>query len=126
MRRKREAGFTLVEVVIAMAILAAIVVPVCSSLLLSLRMNAKAEAVLQARLAVSSAVETLMAEGISSDSIADVEGKYPVEVTEDDKTTYYDVVVESKDKLVSVSTAIRAADSEPSTDPLTGGEEGTE
>ena len=64
MKNKQEGGFSLIEVVLAMVILALIVVPTCTSLVLSFRVNAKAEALLQAQLAVSSAVEELMAQGI--------------------------------------------------------------
>lgn len=64
MKNKQDGGFSLIEVVLAMVILALIVVPTCSSLVLSFRVNAKTEALLQAQLAVSSAVEELMAKGI--------------------------------------------------------------
>lgn len=64
MKNKQEDGFSLIEVVLAMVILALIVVPTCTSLVLSFRVNAKADAMLQAQLAVSSAVEELMAQGI--------------------------------------------------------------
>ena len=64
MKNKQEGGFSLIEVVLAMVILALIVVPTCTSLVLSFRVNAKADAMLQAQLAVSSAVEELMAQGI--------------------------------------------------------------
>lgn len=65
MKNKQDGGFSLIEVVLAMVILALIVVPTCSSLVLSYRVNAKADAMLQAQLAVSSAVEKLMADGIN-------------------------------------------------------------
>lgn len=64
MKNKHDAGFSLIEVLVAIVILAAIVVPTCSSLVISHRMNAKTEQLMQAQLDVSSAVETLMAEGI--------------------------------------------------------------
>lgn len=67
MKQKNDAGFSLIEVLVAITLLAAIVVPTCSSLIMSFRMNAKTEKMLQAQLAVSSAVETLMAEGIPND-----------------------------------------------------------
>ena len=65
MKQKQDGGFSLIEVVLAMVILALIVVPTCTSLVLSFRVNAKADAMLQAQLAVSSAVEKLMATGIN-------------------------------------------------------------
>lgn len=67
MDNKHNAGFSLIEVLVAIVILAAIVVPTCSSLVISHRMNAKTEQLMQAQLDVSSAVETLMAEGIKAE-----------------------------------------------------------
>lgn len=69
MNNKHNAGFSLIEVLVAIVILAAIVVPTCSSLVLSHRMNAKTEELMQAQLDVSSAVETLMAEGIDAENV---------------------------------------------------------
>lgn len=69
MKEKNNGGFSLVEVLLAMMILAAIVIPVCSGILLSVRMDTRANDVLQARVAVSSAVETLMAEGIPASKL---------------------------------------------------------
>ena len=60
-------GFTLVEVVAAIAILGMFFAAACSSLVLGLRLNAKSDVMLQEQLTVSTAVETLMAEGISTD-----------------------------------------------------------
>ncbi len=67
MKTKNDQGFSLIEVLVAIVILAAFVVPTCSALVLSARMNAKAQALMQAQLDVSSAVETLMAKGIHTD-----------------------------------------------------------
>ena len=78
MQEKNNGGFSLVEVLLAMMILAAIVIPVCSGILLSVRMDARANDVLQARVAVSSAVETLMAQGITHAS-----NQYDVERNEE-------------------------------------------
>lgn len=64
MKQKNNQGFSLIEVLVAIVILAAFVVPTCSALVLSARMNAKTQALMQAQLDVSSAVETLMARGI--------------------------------------------------------------
>ena len=77
--KKNNEGFSLVEVLLAMVLLAAIVIPTCTSLVLSFRMNAKAEALMQAQLAVSSAVETLMAEGIRPENIGQ-DGVYTLKV----------------------------------------------
>jgi prepilin-type N-terminal cleavage/methylation domain-containing protein len=74
-KNKQEGGFSLIEVVLAMVILALIVVPTCTSLVLSFRVNAKADAMMQAQLAVSSAVEQLMAVGIDKDRANDAIAK---------------------------------------------------
>lgn len=112
MKPKHNAGFSLIDVLVAIALLGILVVPTCTSLLLSVRMNHRAEEILQAQLAVSSTVETLMAEGI--DPWVGLTDKYPdviVNWTEDEETkedTYYIVVVTSKTvPSVSVTTYIR-------------------
>lgn len=78
--KKGNAGATLIEIVVSMAILGALVIPTCSSMVLAFRVNAKADAVMQAQLAVSSAVETLMAEGIDYDRVKQTQ-KTNTEVT---------------------------------------------
>ena len=110
MKGKNNGGFSLVEILVAMAILASVVIPVCSSMVLSVRVNGKAEAMMKARLAVSSAVETLMAEGAEKEK--NYESDFPgvkITVTDADETYYYNVVVEDEAKLVTVTTVIRAA-----------------
>lgn len=62
--KRNNAGSTLVEIVVATAIMGILVGAVCTSLLFGLRLNEKIDAQLNAQLAVSSVVETLMAEGI--------------------------------------------------------------
>jgi len=131
MKNKQDGGFSLIEVVLAMVILALIVVPTCSSLVLSFRVNAKAEALLQAQLAVSSAVEELMAKGIvdqkaeeaitnqhlydivpsnednpETDLFSDVK----IAVTQD--VDCYKVDVTDNNDLVTVTTYIRGGGSE--------------
>lgn len=121
MKNKQDGGFSLIEVVLAMVILALIVVPTCTSLVLSFRVNAKAEALLQAQLAVSSAVEELMAKGITDDYVASL----TAETGEDGLTYYYSsqfadlrfeltdegdcysLTVMDREELVSVDTDIR-------------------
>ena len=123
MKKRHNGGFSLVEVLVAIVILAIIVVPACSSMVLSARMNAKSEAILQARLAVSSTLETLMAEGITGASgTYDVVGdndRFPgvtvmtAKVSEED--AYYTVKVfdglTEEQSLVSITTKIRAVPS---------------
>lgn len=65
MKHKHNAGYSLVETVVAIAILAIIVTPISTGMVLAFKMNAKTEQIMQAELAVSSAVETLMAEGVT-------------------------------------------------------------
>ena len=59
----RTDGFSLVEVVVAITILGFIAVPMLSGLLKSYQLNLRSDERMQAQLAVSSAVETIMAEG---------------------------------------------------------------
>ncbi len=61
--KERTAGFSLLEVVVAIAIIGLIYAPICSSLILAGRINAHSQAVMEAHLNVRTAVETLMKEG---------------------------------------------------------------
>ena len=70
-KHNSTAGFSLIEVLVAITILGLVVVPIGSSLVLSFRLNARSEQMLQAQLAVSSAVETIMAEGVDKSLTAD-------------------------------------------------------
>lgn len=116
MKKKHNEGFSLVEVLVAMAILAMIVIPTCSGIVMAFRMNAKSEELMQAQLAVSSAVETLMAEGIPKDISEETEN-YEAERFSDvsimiipvSGKPYYTVEVTSNlDSDVKVTTSIRA------------------
>ena len=117
MKGKRNGGFSLVEVVVAMAILGAIVLPVCGSMILAVKVNVKTEKLLKARIAVSSAVETLMAEGIqpgAANAYADRFENITISVTDaDSRKPYYNVYVTYTDDegytLEPVETCIRAA-----------------
>ena len=117
---KRNGGFSLIETLISIVILGAMVVPTCTALVMSIRLNDKTEKMLQAQLAVSSAVETLMAEGMTgvtkngdafvyTDNFDDV----TVTVTNGELGVYYDVTVTDDQPdgqaLVTVTTTIRAA-----------------
>ena len=97
MKNKHDGGFSLIEVVLAMVILALSVVPTCSSLVLSYRVNAKADAMLQAQLAVSSAVEQLMAKKINDTMAAKV-------LTSENDTTYDHVLLDENDNAIVVDT----------------------
>ena len=63
---KERCGAALLEVLISIAMLGLLMVPISSGILLSLHINEKSDDIMQARLAVSSAVETIMATGIES------------------------------------------------------------
>ena len=125
MKPKNNAGFSLIDVLVAIVLLGILVVPTCTSLLFSVRMNERAEEMLQAQLAVSSTVETLMAEGIDPgktytfpDVDVDVLGK-----EETGEETFYKVTVTSTEiASVSVTTFIRHDISVPyATTPPAGG-----
>lgn len=64
-RHNRTAGFSLIEVVVGIAVLGLVTVPICASLVLSVRLNAHAQALMNARLQTAGVVETLLAEGIN-------------------------------------------------------------
>lgn len=128
--RKHNEGFSLIEIVVAIAILGLIVVPCGSALLMSIRINEKAQQMMQAQLAVSSAVETLMAEGIEGSSTTiDLQENEPdastqaydivendvdrfpdvvVHTSKDAAGPYYTVLVKDNEGLVRIVTTIRA------------------
>ena len=89
MKTKHDQGFSLIEVLVAIVILAAFVVPTCSALVLSARMNAKAQALMQAQLDVSSAVETLMARGVDESFRNSLTEEIDPEKFPDLDTVYY-------------------------------------
>ena len=133
MRMKNNGGFSLMEVLVAIVLLAALVIPTCTGLTLSLRMNARSQELMHAQLTVSSAVESMMATGITEDfcdsleiagaEYAQLAANYPEKVLkvsasypkillivepEAENGRYFDVTVISKDGLVAVETSIRA------------------
>lgn len=60
-------GFSLIEVMVSIAILGFVAVPMFTGLLFSYRLNQRSDEKLQAQLAVSNAVETIMAEGFNEE-----------------------------------------------------------
>jgi len=62
----RIAGFSLIEVIVGIAVLGLVTIPLCASLILSIRMNHHSRDLMQARLAASGMVETLMESGIDT------------------------------------------------------------
>lgn len=109
---KKTAGFTLVEVIVAIAVLGLVSVPVCGSLILAGRLNAQSQAVMEAQLDVRSVVETLMAEGIRQGDY-DRFSSVKVEAERTGTDPYYKVTVQDRaggeEPLVTVETYIHAA-----------------
>lgn len=66
-KHNQTEGFSLVEVMVSIAILGLVAVPMLTGLLFSFRLNQRSDEKLQAQLAVSNAVETIMAEGFNED-----------------------------------------------------------
>ena len=111
--KERTAGFSLLEVVMAIAIIGLISAPICSSLILAGRINAHSQAVMEAHLNVRTAVETLMKDGITEASPAYHESEFPnvtVKTEQVDGKPYYHVTVSDKptEPLVTVETYVRA------------------
>lgn len=111
-----SAGFSLIEVVVSIAILGMAVIPISGGVVLSHRLNARSEQVLQARLEVSGAVEALMAEGIAEEEEGNYSALFPsvtVVLGDPDSNGAVPVTVTSKmERDVSVQTFIRPAPAE--------------
>ena len=106
--KERTAGFSLLEVVVAIAIIGLI----CTSLILAGRINAHSQAVMEAQLNVRTAVETLMKDGVTEANPA-----FPnvtVKTEQVDGKPYYHVTVSDKptEPLVKVETYVRAVSPE--------------
>ena len=110
--KERTAGFSLLEVVVAIAIIGLISAPICSSLILAGRINAHSQAVMEAHLNVRTAVETLMKDGVTKADTAYRKNDFPNVTIETEKAydkPYYRVTVSDKPtKLVTVKTYVRA------------------
>ena len=113
--KRGTAGFSLVETIVAIAILGLLSAPICASLLLAGRINARSRAVLDAQLAVRTTVETLMESGIPEDT--DLETEFPgmkIDAEpEEGSSSYYTVTVSDGADLVTVETYIHAAPQTP-------------
>lgn len=115
--KERTAGFSLLEVVVAIAIIGLISAPICTSLILAGRINAHSQVVMEAHLNVRTAVETLMKDGVMTEaSAAYYAEKFPnvtVIPEKDGDNPYYRVTVSDKPtKLVTVETYVRAVSPE--------------
>lgn len=111
--RNHTAGFSLIEVIVGIAVLGLVTVPVCASLVLSVRLNESSRALMNAQLQASTAVEMLMAEGINAGDFPEGKGEVngaTVEITAQAGGSYYDVTVTGTDgtKTVTLETSIRA------------------
>lgn len=111
--KERTAGFSLLEVVVAIAIIGLISAPICSSLILAGRINAHSQVVMEAHLNVRTAVETLMQDGVTQPSDnyrADEFPKVTIKTVKDGENPYYHVTVSDKhtEPLVTVETYVRA------------------
>ena len=111
--KERTAGFSLLEVVVAIAIIGLISAPICSSLILAGRINAHSQVVMEAHLNVRTAVETLMQDGVTQPSDNYRAGAFPnvtVKTVKDGENPYYHVTVSDKhtEPLVTVETYVRA------------------
>lgn len=118
-KNRGTAGFSLVEVLTAITVLGLMLAPIGASLVLSHRLNARSQQLMEDQLAVANAVETLMEEGIMDESLKNyTEWASSMGVTveierEGEKKTgaAYPVKVTSGD--VTVETYIRPADTNP-------------
>ncbi len=115
--KERTAGFSLLEVVVAIAIIGLISAPICSSLILAGRINAHSQAVMEAHLNVRTAVETLMKDGVTAESKNYRADEFPnvtVITVKDGENPYYHVTVTDKhaEPLVTVETYVRAVSPE--------------
>lgn len=115
--KERTAGFSLLEVVVAIAIIGLISVPICTSLILAGRINAHSQVVMEAHLNVRTAVETLMQDGVTQPSDnyrADEFPKVTIKTVKDGDNPYYHVTVSDKrtEPLVTVETYVRAVSPE--------------
>lgn len=96
----------------AITILGLVCAPICSSLMLAARVNARSQQVMAAQLSVSSAVERLMAEGVTEGESVSMPG-VSITVDKADDDPYYQVVVTSNTVSdVQVTTYVRAIPAE--------------
>ena len=111
--KERTAGFSLLEVIVAIAIIGLISAPICTSLILAGRINAHSQAVMEAHLNVRTAVETLMKDGVTAESKNSRADEFPnvtIKTEKDGENPYYHVTVSDKptEPLVKVETYVRA------------------
>jgi prepilin-type N-terminal cleavage/methylation domain-containing protein len=105
MKRANNGGFSLVEMLVAIVILGLITIPMTSGMVVAMKTIARSEKMMDAQLAVSSAVEKLMATGISEPIDKEENGLKIFAEKENEEDPYY-VVIVSHDS-VEVRTHIR-------------------
>lgn len=115
--KERTAGFSLLEVVVAIAIIGLISAPICTSLILAGRINAHSQVVMEAHLNVRTAVETLMQDGVTAESDKYRKDEFPdvkIDTKKVDGKPYYRVTVSDQhtEPLVTVETYVRAVSPE--------------
>lgn len=108
-RMRKSAGSTLIEVVVAIAILGIVTVPVCQSLVMAHEINSRTDELMAQQLLVTGKVEELMANGVSL-GVEYSTDNVTVNVAKDDGSAAYRVTVSTAD--VSVETYIRPAQTE--------------
>lgn len=105
----RTDGFSLIEVIVAITILGFIAVPMLSGLLRSYQLNLRSDERMQAQLAVSSAVETIMAEGFKKEN-NDYEERFPdvlIEITDDTSAAFGLKFISVSESDIFVDTYVR-------------------
>lgn len=118
---KERGGAVLLEVLVSIALLGLLMVPISSGLMTCLRISSKSDDIMQARLAVSSAAETIMATGINGVSHAvslDLEG---VDVENPVFTSGYWTMTLRSEKCPEVFAEISVRSSDLRTPEVSGG-----
>lgn len=106
-------GFSLIEVIVGIAILGIVTLPVCAGLVLSFHLNTASRSLMTAQLQASAVVETLMAEGIDpNDTYPATRDNCEISATPQEGGRYYEVEVTCLDggQSVTLTTSIRAAE----------------
>ncbi len=87
---KKTAGYSLLEIVVCIALVALIVVGTAAAFATASRLNAKARGRLHEEIAVQSAAEIALAEGISASSLTSSGGKTvgEIEIAPSDKVSF--------------------------------------
>lgn len=99
---KKIAGFSLIEVIVGIAVLGLVTIPICASLVLSVRINGRSRELMNAQLEAVSVVETLMESGISGKMLSEENWEkeqfgenvdVTIEPAEDTNAAFYQVKV---------------------------------